>query len=141
MMPDPMMPDPPPPIIPPPMPVPTMPDHYHEVSMLRSGRFPIEAQTFAVDGHTYLLCTRRQPSKGVPSYYLISLPSRDYVSALFPRAGGRYSLDFRGRDGAERVFEVDFSESGFIRLTDKGLSHRSLRPAPWQRGSRSPRRD
>ena len=108
--------------------------------MLRSGRFPIEAQTFVVDGATYLLCTRQQPSKGIASHYLIALPSRDYVSALFPRAGGRFSLDFRGADGSERVFEVDFSESGFIRLTDKGLSHRSLRPAPWQQGRRPPRR-
>ena len=107
---------------------------------MRTGRFPIDGNRFTIDGTTYLLCHRTDPAKGTLSSWLLTLPVRDYVSALFPRSGNRYSIDFKDATGAERVFEVDLSEAGFIRLTDRGLSKRSLRPAPWQRAPRQPGR-
>ena len=97
---------------------------------MRSGRFPIDGNAFTVDGTTYLLCHRTEPIRGALSSWLLTLPARDYFSGLFPRSGGRYSIDFRDAAGVERVMELDFGEPGYITLTDKGPSTRSTRPAP-----------
>jgi hypothetical protein len=114
--------------------------HHEAFTMLRTGLFPLDANTFDVDGNRYLLCHRTDPTKGKQVYWLLALPSRTHVSALFSRSGGRYSLDFTDATGIERAFEVSFAEPGFIRLTDKGPTNRSLRPAPWQSRSRPGRR-
>ena len=105
-------------------------------AMLREGKFILEGSTFTVDGRDYLLRIRDSPAKGQPPYYLLAMPGGFYVSGLWPKGEGVFSLDYTRSDGSERVFRLDFREAGYVTVTDYGFSRRSLSRAPWQQTPR-----
>jgi hypothetical protein len=74
--------------------------------MIITGEFPLQENSFFVEGAKYLIRERKQARGKKPQYYLVKLEPFQYVSSLFP-TGEEESYTF---DYEQKLYRLERKE-------------------------------